>query len=193
MEVINLLDITTREELYQWYKEHHDKEQVCWVKTNRAEKTLPGVISYVDAVEVALCFGWIDSTQKRGEDGRPIQRFTPRRKKGIWCEQNVERCRRLIKLGEMTPAGEAVLPDMNPEHFVFYDWVIDALRADTQAWENYQTFPDAYKRIKIWRIQHYADTKRMEEAEKALRKFVEDTRNGKMQRGWSDGGKLINY
>lgn len=93
----------------------------------------------------------------------------------------------------MTPAGEAVLPDMNPGHFVFYDWVIDALRADTQAWENYQTFPDAYKRIKIWRIQHYADTKRMEEAEKALRKFIEDTRNGKMQRGWSDGGKLINY
>lgn len=134
MEVINLLDITTREELYQWYKEHHDKEQVCWVKTNRAEKTMPGVISYVDAVEVALCFGWIDSTQKRGEDGRPIQRFTPRRKKGIWCEQNVERCRRLIKLGEMTPAGEAVLPDMNPEHFVFYDWVIDALKADKQAW-----------------------------------------------------------
>lgn len=193
MEVINLLDITTREELYQWYKEHHDKEQVCWVKTNRAEKAMPRVISYVDAVEVALCFGWIDSTQKRGEDGRPIQRFTPRRKKGIWCEQNVERCRRLIKLGEMTPAGEAVLPDMNPEHFVFYDWVIDALKADTQAWENYQTFPDAYKRIKIWRIQHYADTKRMEEAEKALRKFIEDTRNGKMQRGWSDGGKLINY
>lgn len=193
MEVINLLDITTREDLYQWYKEQHDKEQVCWVKTNRAEKTMPGVISYVDAVEVALCFGWIDSTQKRGEDGRPIQRFTPRRKKGIWCEQNVERCRRLIKLGEMTPAGEAVLPDMNPEHFVFYDWIIDALRADTQAWENYQNFPDAYKRIKIWRIQHYADTKRMEEAEKALRKFIEDTRNGKMQRGWSDGGKLINY
>lgn len=71
-----------------------------------------------------------------------------------------------------------------------YQWY---KKADEQAWENYQTFPDAYKRIKIWRIQHYADTKRMEEAEKALRKFVEDTRNGKMQRGWSDGGKLINY
>lgn len=193
MEVINLLDIKTREELYQWYLEHHDKEQVCWVRTNRAEKPVPGVISYVDAVEVALCFGWIDSTQKRGEDGRPIQRFTPRRKRGIWCEQNVERCRRLIKLGEMTHAGEAVLPDMDPEHFIFYDWVIDALKSDAQTWENYQTFPDAYKRIKIWRIQHYADTKRMEEAQKALRKFVEDTHNGKMQRGWSDGGKLIDY
>ena len=93
----------------------------------------------------------------------------------------------------MTPAGEAVLPDMNPEHFVFYDWVIDALKADTQTWNNYQSFPDAYKRIKIWRIQHYADTKRMDQAHKALRKFVEDTHNGRMQSGWSDGGKLLSY
>ena len=193
MEVTNLLDVRTREELYQWYLENHDKEKVCWVRTSRAEKPLPDVVSYVEAVEVALCFGWIDSTQKRGEDGRPIQRFTPRRKKGIWCEQNVERCRRLIKIGDMTPAGEAVLPDMNPEHFVFYDWVIEALKADTQTWNNYQSFPDAYKRIKIWRIQHYADTKRMDQAHKALRKFVEDTHNGRMQSGWSDGGKLLSY
>ena len=193
MEVTNLLDVRSREELYQWYIENHDKENVCWVRTNRAEKPVPGVVSYVEAVEVALCFGWIDSTQKRDEDGRPIQRFTPRRKKGIWCEQNVERCRRLIKLGEMTPAGEAVLPDMNPEHFVFYDWVIEALKADSKTWNNYLSFPDAYKRIKIWRIQHYADTKRMDQAHKALRKFVEDTHNGRMQSGWSDGGKLLSY
>lgn len=193
MEVENLLDVKTRDELYRWYQTHHDKERVCWVKTNRAEKPIDGVVNYVDAVEVALCFGWIDSTQKRGDDGRPIQRFTPRRKNGIWCEQNVERCRRLIKLGEMTPAGEAVLPDMDPTHFVYYDWVMAALKSDAVAWQHYQSFPDAYKRIKIWRIQHYADTKRMEEAQKSLRKFVEDCRNGKMQKGWSDGGKLLDY
>lgn len=193
MEVQNLLDVKTREELYSWYELHHDKAKVCWVRTNRAEKPVDGVVGYVDAVEVALCFGWIDSTQKRGDDGRPIQRFTPRRAGGIWCEQNVERCRRLIKLGEMTPAGMAVLPDMDPSHFVFYDWVMEALRADAQTWEHFLSFPDAYKRIKIWRIQHYADTRRMEQAQKALLKFVADTRQGKMQRGWSDGGKLMNY
>ena len=119
MEVTNLLDIYTREEFYQWFLENHDKEKVCWIRINRAEKPIPDVVSYVDAVEVALCFGWIDSTQKRIDGGKPIQRFTPRRKGCIWCEQNIERCRRLIKLGEMTPAGKAVLPDMNPDHFVF--------------------------------------------------------------------------
>lgn len=193
MQVTNLLDIPTREEFYQWFLDNHDKEKVCWIRTNRADKPVPGVVSYVDAVEVALCFGWIDSTQKRIDGGKPIQRFTPRRKGCIWCEQNIERCRRLIKLGEMTPAGLAVLPDMNPDHFVFYDWVIDALKADPITWEYFQKFPEAYKRIKIWRIQHYYDTKRPEDAFRTLKKFVEDTHNGKMQRGWSDGGRLENY
>lgn len=193
MDIINLLNVTTREQLYQWFALNHDKERVCWVRTNRSQKPVPGVVNYVDAVEVALCFGWIDSTQKRGADGRPLQRFSPRRKSGTWCEQNVERCRRLIKRGEMTPAGTAVLPDMNADHFIFYNWVINALKADEMVWKNFQAFPDAYKRIKIWRIQHYADTKRMDEAQRSLQKFIGDTRMGKMQRGWSDGGKLINY
>lgn len=193
MEITNLIDIHTRKELYQWYLQNHDKEKVLWIRVNRAEKEVPGIVGYVDAVEVALCFGWIDSTQKRIDDRKPIQRFTPRRKGCIWCEQNIERCRRLIKLGEMTPAGEAVLPDMNPDHFVFYDWVVDALKADPIVWANYLSFPDAYKRIKIFRIQHYNDTKRHSQAIVALQHFIEDTRKGKMQRNWSDGGRLENY
>ena len=193
MEITNLIDIHTRKELYQWYLQNHDKEKVLWIRVNRAEKEVPGIVGYVDAVEVALCFGWIDSTQKRIDDGKPIQRFTPRRKGCIWCEQNIERCRRLIKLGEMTPAGEAVLPDMNPDHFVVYDWVVDALKADPIVWANYLSFPDAYKRIKIFRIQHYNDTKRHGQAIVALQHFIEDTRKGKMQRNWSDGGRLENY
>lgn len=190
MEVINLLDIHSREEFYQWMMDNHDKQQVCWIRSNRADKAVPGTIRYVDAVEVALCFGWIDSTQKRIDEGKPIQRFTPRRKGGLWCEQNIERCRRLIRLGEMTPAGEAVLPDMDPDHFIFQDWVVAALREDPVVWKNYCSFPDSYKRIKIYRIQHYADTGRMEQAKVTLQHFIEDTRKGRMQRGWDDFGRL---
>ena len=132
MEVTTLLDIHTREELYRWYQENHDKVREFWIRSNRAGEECPGVVRYVDAVEVALCFGWIDSTQKRIDDGKPIQRYSPRRKGGYWCEHNLERCRRLIKLGEMTPAGLAVLPDMDPAHFLFEDWVLDALKAVQQ-------------------------------------------------------------
>ena len=193
MEVTNLLDIHTREELYAWYLENHDKVPGFWIRVNRAAEPYPGVIGYVDAVEVALCFGWIDSTQKRIDDGKPIQHFTPRRKGGNWCEQNIERSRRLIKRGEMTPAGQAALPDIDPEHFVFEDWVIGALEADPSVWKNFQLFPDNYKRIKVDRIQHYMHTNRPEYAMKTLEKFIDDTRKGIMQRGWSDNGRLEDW
>ena len=144
----------------------------------------------MDAVEVALCFGWIDSTMKRIDDGKAIQHFTPRRKRSNWCEQNLVRCRRLVRLGEMTPAGLAVAPDLDPAKFVFEDWVIDAIKADPQAWEHYLSFPDNYRRIKVDRIQHYQHTDRSEYAQKALRNFISDCHEGKMQGGWSDFGRL---
>ena len=72
MEVRNLLDISTREELYRWYQDNHDKVSDFWLRVNRASADCPGVIRYVDAVEVALCFGWIDSTQKKIDEGKPV-------------------------------------------------------------------------------------------------------------------------
>ena len=69
MEVANLLDIHTRAELYRWYLENHDKVGDFWLRVNRAAADCPGVVRYVDAVEVALCFGWIDSTQKKIDPG----------------------------------------------------------------------------------------------------------------------------
>ena len=75
-------------------------------------------------------------------------------------------------------------------HFIFQDWVVAALREDPVVWKNYCGFPDSYKRIKIYRIQHYADTGRMEQAKTALQHFMEDTRKGRMQRGWDDFGRL---
>lgn len=71
MEVTNLLDIHTREELYRWYLENHDKASHFWLRVNRAAADCPGVVRYVDAVEVALCFGWIDSTRKKIDEGAP--------------------------------------------------------------------------------------------------------------------------
>lgn len=190
MEVNNLLDIHTREELYEWYLHNHDKEKEFWLRVNRAAKPYPGVVGYIDAVEVALCFGWIDSTQKRIDGGKPIQRFSPRRRGSNWCWQNIERCYRLISIGEMTPAGLAMMPDWKPKDFVFQEWAINALKEDPRVWNNFQSFPDVYKRIKLDRIQHYMDTGRTGQAWKAMKNFIRDTKAGKIQRGWDDGGKL---
>ena len=190
MEVKNLLDIHSREELYRWYQENHSKVSDFWLRINRAQADFPGVIRYVDAVEVALCFGWIDSTMKRIDDGKPIQHFTPRRKGSNWCEQNMVRCRRLVRLGEMTPAGLEAAPDLDPAKFVYESWLMDAIRADKQAWKHFKAFPDNYRRIKIDRIQHYHNTGRDEYAHRLLQKFIQDCHEGKIQPGWSDFGRL---
>ena len=189
MEVTNLLDIHTREDLYRWYQENHLKVSDFWIRVNRAAADCPGAVRYVDAVEVALCFGWIDSTMKRIDDGKPVQHFTPRRKGSNWCERNLIRCRRLVQSGEMTPAGLAVAPDLDPTRFVFEDWVLDAIKADEKAWTNYLAFPENYRRIRVDYIQHYKQTGRVEQAQKALQRFVSDCHAGKMQPGWDDFGR----
>jgi len=96
-----------------------------------------------------------------------------------------------INLGEMTLAGLAVMPDCNPDNFVFEQWVIDALKADPIVWQNFNTFSGVYQRIKVDRIQHYNNTKRQEYAQHMLQTLIEDTRKGKMQPGWDDNGKLL--
>ena len=190
MDVSNLLDIHTREELYRWYQENHDKVSGFWLRVNRAAADCPGVVRYIDAVEVALCFGWIDSTMKSIDDGKPVQHFTPRRKRSNWCERNLIRCRRLVKTGDMTPAGLAVAPDLDPSLFVFEDWVLDAIKADEKAWVNYNSFPETYRRIRVDFIQHYRQSNREKEALKALQKFVQSCHDAKMFPGWDDFGRL---
>ena len=190
MDVTNLLDIHTREELYRWYQENHHKVSDFWLRVNRAAEDCPGVVRYIDAVEVALCFGWIDSTMKRIDNGKSVQHFTPRRKRSNWCERNLIRCRRLVKTGEMTPAGLAVAPDLDPSIFVYEDWVLDAIKADEKAWAGYNSFPETYRRIRVDFIQHYRQTNREEEAQKALQKFVQSCHDAKMFPGWDDFGRL---
>ena len=190
MEVTNLLEIHTREELYRWYQGNHHTVSDFWLRVNRSVEECAGVVRYVDAVEVALCFGWIDSTMKRIDDGKPVQHFTPRRKGSHWCERNLIRCRRLVSLGEMTEAGLAAAPDLDPAGFVFEDWVTEAVKADEQAWNNFLSFPENYRRIRVDYIQHYRRSSREEEAQKALERFVRDCHIGRMQPGWSDFGRL---
>ena len=106
MEVVNLLHLGNRSELRHWLKENHNKEKCCWVVTYRS-KCPPewAAIPYIDVVEEALCFGWIDSTLKKLPDGRLAQRLSPRRKNSHWTDLNKQRCIDLEKRGLMTDAG----------------------------------------------------------------------------------------
>ena len=109
MEITLLLEFTQRQQLRDWLQGNHASAKECWVVMSRAKNPM-GVLPYIDVVEEALCFSWIDSTLKRLPDGRLAQRLSPRRKKSHWTELNKERCRRLIQEGKMTDAGLNVIP-----------------------------------------------------------------------------------
>ena len=108
MTIQNLLDVKSRKELRDWLLRNHDKESECWIVVKRGRPVDDETFWYIDAVEEALCFGWIDSTTKKISDDATAQRLCPRRPRSNWSELNKERCRRMERLGLMTDAGRAV-------------------------------------------------------------------------------------
>jgi len=109
MDIDNLLEYSHRQELRAWLEEHHASERYCWVTCNRGKMPKPGTIPYIDVVEEALCFGWIDSTCKVMPDGRMAQRLSPRQRRSHWTELNKQRCADLERRGLMTDAGREAL------------------------------------------------------------------------------------
>lgn len=108
MEITLLLEFTERQQLRDWLQENHASAKECWVVMSRSKNPI-GVLPYLDVVEEALCFGWIDSTLKKLPDGRLAQRLSPRRKNSHWTELNKQRCQELESRSLMTPAGRDAL------------------------------------------------------------------------------------
>jgi uncharacterized protein YdeI (YjbR/CyaY-like superfamily) len=109
MEIGETLYVTSREELRAWLEENHKSKREIWLIQYKKASKKPS-IDYVEAVEEALCFGWIDGMQKSMDEERYALRFSPRRPKSNWTETNKERARTLIIEGRMTEAGFAILP-----------------------------------------------------------------------------------
>ena len=111
MEITNLQEFKNRGELREWLVENHATEQQCWIVMYRSKQPEWTALPYIEIVEEALCFGWIDSTNKKLPDGRLCQRISPRRKGSTWTELNKQRCRQLEERGLMTDAGRQVIPN----------------------------------------------------------------------------------
>lgn len=142
---------------------------------------------YLDAVEEALCFGWIDSTLK-SVDGLPLQRFGPRTKLGRWTELNKERCRRLERLGLMTDSGRKVCPDLSAGFHIMPE-IVTEFRKVPQAWVKFQAMPALYQRVRIDNIQRVKA--KPELFGSRLRKLIEASARGEMVGDWHDCGRLL--
>jgi uncharacterized protein YdeI (YjbR/CyaY-like superfamily) len=172
MEISEILFVKNRKEWRQWLADHHSVKREIWLVCSRKKRE--GVnLSYLDAVEEAICFGWIDSTTKKIDSENTAQRFSPRRLKSSWTELNKERARRLIQAGKMTEAGMKVLPDLSPEAFQISQDILEALQADIQTWNFFIAFPDVYKRIRIGNIESVR--KQPEIFKKRLELFIRKT------------------
>lgn len=185
MEINNLITASTREELRLWLT-NNKTESYCWVKVSVKPKD--GVIQYLDCVEEALCFGWIDGTKKKLDPDTLIQRISPRTKKSNWTELNKARVRRLEKLGLMTEMGRSVLPNMNEEDFIIDHDILNALQSDDETYTNFLNFPKTYQTIRIDTIQSYKHD--IELFNTRLEKFITNTKANKIYGQWNDNGRL---
>ena len=183
----NILDVKSRTAFRAWLTLHAATKTECWVAVKRGKPVDPNVFYYLDAVEEALCFGWIDSTQKM-LGGIRMQRFGPRKKNSPWTELNKQRVRRLETLGLMTDAGRAVLPDMSKRSFKMDADVETALK-QARVWSKFKSFPPLYQRVRAYNVAFYK-TRNPVLYDKALSHLIAETKQGRLFGAWNDYGRL---
>jgi len=183
MELKKTLYVTTGKDWRSWLSKNHGKEKEIWLIYYK-KSSGKSRIAYVDALDEALCFGWIDSTVKSIDEEKYAQRFTPRRKGSLLSQTNKERIRKLISEKRMTKFGlDAISHAFDsktdvPDDFIIPKEILNAIKKNKDAWINFQKLPDNYKRLRIAYIGHRKEDKK--EFEKRLNYFIKMTAKNKL-------------
>ncbi len=181
MEIKKKLYVVDRKQWRSWLSKNYNKEKEIWLVYYRkasGEKRIP----YNDAVEEALCYGWIDSTMKKIDEESFAQRFTPRRPNSMLSQMNKERIHQMIEQGKMTSAGldavkHAFDKSLKNSKLVIKPDILKCLKSDKKIWNNFQKFSERYKRIRIEWIESCRT--RPEMFEKRLKYFLKMTAQNK--------------
>ncbi len=176
MEMGKTVYFADRQSWRKWLAEHYDKEKEIWLIYPKKASGKPRIL-YNDAVEEALCFGWIDSTAKRIDENSYAQRFSPRNPKTPYSEANKQRLRKLVGEDKVIPSVLEAIKDFLDEKFVVPADILAAVKANKQAWMNYQKFSVSYKRIRVAYIEGARN--RPAEFKKRLDNFVSMTEKNK--------------
>jgi len=161
----------------QWLQDNYQIEKEIWFilpTKDSKDKSL----SYNDAVEEALCFGWIDSTAWKVDDTHGSRRFTPRKKGSPYSRPNIERLVWLNDQGLLLPEIKESVKDLIKAPYVFPEDIINEIKKDEETYKNYLSFTDSYKRIRIDYIDQARDRK--EEFNKRLNSFLSKTKENKL-------------
>lgn len=172
MKITKTLDVKTRREWRKWLQEHYGSESEIWLVMHK--KGYGASLLYNDAVEEALCFGWIDSIVKSIDETKFVQRYSPRKTKKGYSQPNIERLRKLVRQGKVIKKVRDSLPEgIFRDKPVSAD-ILKALKKDKEVWANFQCFSDSYKRIRIAYIE--GARSRPDEFKKRLLNFVKKTK-----------------
>jgi uncharacterized protein YdeI (YjbR/CyaY-like superfamily) len=174
------LYVTDRHQWRAWLSEHHAAEREVWLLYYKKHTKKPS-IPYDDAVEEAICFGWIDSTVKRIDDESYAQKFTPRTDAYKWSDSNKKRAGAMIAAGKMTPAGlEKIKVDLETppahadgtyrqEELLLPPHLERLIRDHERAWAGFTGLTDAQRKLYIrWITDARKDETRLRRVRAAI-------------------------
>ena len=166
---------------YEWLEENHDKETEVYVGYWKKHTGKPS-LTWSEAVDQALCFGWIDGRLNRIDDERHMQRFTPRRKRSNWSKVNIAKVAELERQGKMRPPGRAAFEARSEARTGVYSFEretpaeLPRERFSETAWEFFESQPPWYRRAAAHWVQ---SAKRPETRERRLATLIEDSAAGR--------------
>jgi uncharacterized protein YdeI (YjbR/CyaY-like superfamily) len=173
------------DDLRRWFAEHHEAEDELWVGYHRKASGRPS-ITWREAVDEALCVGWIDGVRYSLDETSFAQRFTPRRKGSNWSGVNVKRATELMDEGRMTAAGRAAFEARTPErtavysyereHATFDEEQLERFRSEPDAWSFFESQSPSYRRAATYWV---VSAKRPETRTKRFEQLLEDSRTGR--------------
>jgi uncharacterized protein YdeI (YjbR/CyaY-like superfamily) len=169
-----------------WLEEHHDTVRELWVGFHKKGSGRPS-ITWPEAVDQALCFGWIDGVRKSVDAASYTIRFTPRKPRSTWSAVNLGRVAELTSQGLMQPAGLKAFAERVEEKTGIYSYeqraaaALDAelealFRANKQAWDFFQSQPAGYRKTAIWWV---VSAKKDDTRRKRLATLIDDCEHGR--------------
>ncbi|MCU0276601.1 MAG: YdeI/OmpD-associated family protein [Acidobacteria bacterium] len=183
---MKLLHVVKRGEWRNWLKTNGRKEREVWLVFYKRH-TGKARLEYDDAVEEAICFGWIDSTIRRLDDERYAQKFTPRRPGSNWSDLNIARAKKMIAAKRMTPAGSALFApallrrkpapkQARQAECQLPEAIAAALAGDEKAWTFFASLAPSYRRLYVAWV---SAAKREETRQRRLAEMLATLRSGR--------------
>jgi uncharacterized protein YdeI (YjbR/CyaY-like superfamily) len=180
------------EQFRAWLEEHHATATEVWVGYWK-KHTGKDSLTWSQAVDEALCFGWIDGVLRRVDDERHIQRFTARKPTSNWSAVNIAKVEQLRAEGRMRPAGEAAFALRREEKSGVYTYEQrhlaefepeqeERFRANAAAWEYWSAAPAGYRKMATWWV---VSAKKPETRDKRLATLIEASAAGRKPKQWT--------